>query len=223
MPSRATSKAAQYAAFDFLVTAHHLAEWSAEARGGALKEWRSYPDAALLGHIANGAKHFRVQRHHVAKDTEVVAGAFASNAFETTAFQTGKLTIYLESGQAEDVLPLARRLLAHWRSKVADSTPRCLTIHSSRSRFAARLNSGVRPLNGVQLMWNAPTDKPPNYIALGLCLGVAFGAAIGIALGNLAYGMGPGIAIGLAFGAVLKKRNASRSAGKDQENSSDGA
>jgi len=118
-----TSKAAQYAAFDFLVTAHHLADWSAEARGGALKEWRSYPDAALLGHIANGAKHFRVQRHHVAKDTEVEAGAFAANAFETTAFETGKLTIYLESGQAEDVLPLARRLLAHWRSEVADSKP----------------------------------------------------------------------------------------------------
>ena len=70
-------------------------------------------------------------------------------------------------------------------------------------------------------MWNAPTDKPPNYIAIGLCLGVAFGAAIGVALGNLAYGMGPGIALGVALGAVLTKKKESRSAGEDTKSNSD--
>ena len=86
-----------------------------------------------------------------------------------------------------------------------------------------RLNSGVRPLNGDHRMWNAPTGKAPNYIAIGLCLGVAFGAAIGVALGNLAYGMGPGIALGVALGAALAKKNGSRSAGEDTKSNSDGA
>ena len=109
-----------------------------------------------------------------------------------------------------------------WRHR-ASSYAAALTIHSSRHRFAARLNSGVRHLNGDHRVWNASTDKSPNFIALGLCFGVAFGSAIGIALGNLAYGMGLGIALGVALGAVLAKRSASRSESKGTEGSSDGA
>ena len=92
---------------------------------------------------------------------------------------------------------------------------------SAKAAERSGSTQALAPLNGDHRMWNSPTDKQPNYIAIGLCLGVAFGAAIGVALGNFAYGMGPGIALGVALGAVAKK-NASRSAGEDTKSNSDG-
>ena len=118
-----TSTSAQYAAFDFFVTAHHLADWCAKSFGGSLTQWRSYPDGQVLGHVANGVKHFRVDKYDVVKETEVVPGAFGVGAFQSSAFQTGKLTIHLENGESEPVLPLADRVLAHWRATVAAAQP----------------------------------------------------------------------------------------------------
>ena len=55
-----TSVVAQYAAFDFFVTAEHLVDWQSNAAGGSLKSHRAYPDGALVWDVASGAKHFRL-------------------------------------------------------------------------------------------------------------------------------------------------------------------
>jgi len=52
---------AQYAAFDFFVCAEHLPDWLSVAVGGSKTQHRSYPNGALVSHIANGAKHFKVR------------------------------------------------------------------------------------------------------------------------------------------------------------------
>ena len=53
---------AQYAAFDFFVTAKHLPDWLSRSIGGSLTQHRAYAEGALISHVANGAKHFRVDR-----------------------------------------------------------------------------------------------------------------------------------------------------------------
>lgn len=110
-----TSKEAQYAAFDFFVCAEHLADWVKNATGGTLTALRGYPDGELVSHIANGAKHFRVdiKRHAVAKETRVTQG-FQANAFQNDAFQVGRLVIELESGAVVPVIDVAARVLSHW-------------------------------------------------------------------------------------------------------------
>jgi hypothetical protein len=109
-----TSVEAQYAAFDFFVTAEHLADWVAEVTNVSKTKLRSYPDGALVSHIANGAKHFRVDtgRHSTAKDTRATVGAFQSN-FQP-GFTVSILIIELENGAKERVLEVADRVLRHW-------------------------------------------------------------------------------------------------------------
>ena len=106
---------AQYAAFDFFVTAEHLAEWSHHATGKPRAEFTNYSDAALVSHIANGAKHFIVNtnRHVVAKDTHATVPAFEPGVFED-AFVI-PLVIKLEDGTAFVVSQVALRVLKHWR------------------------------------------------------------------------------------------------------------
>jgi hypothetical protein len=119
--SEATTKAAQYAAFDFFVCALHLADWQHKATGASLNACQSYPDGALVRHVANGAKHFAVStaRHATVRDTRVSAGAFQQAAFQPDAFATSsKLVIQLEDGRTEDAMVVAGRVLSHWRAAV---------------------------------------------------------------------------------------------------------
>ena len=111
---------AQYAAFDFFVTAEHLPDWLARSTGGTLSSHRAYPQGALVSHIANGGKHFRVDttRHTTAKDTRSTPGAFQANAFQPTAFQTSRLVIDLEDGTTVGILDLATDTLAHWKKAI---------------------------------------------------------------------------------------------------------
>ena len=114
---------AQYAAFDFFVTAEHLVDWLVNTGKyiGTLQSLsESYPDGLLVSHVANGFKHFRVStdRHTTVKETRT-ARAFQNNAFQNTAFQTTpRLVIDLEDGTSEDVLEVASRVLEHWESEV---------------------------------------------------------------------------------------------------------
>ena len=113
-----TSRQAQYAAFDFFVCAEHFADWVKNATGGALSKHRSYADGALVSHVANGAKHFRVDRHTEVKDTRVSPGAFQRGTFQSNAFQTGRLVIELENGAVAAALDVAQRVLLHWKGAV---------------------------------------------------------------------------------------------------------
>jgi hypothetical protein len=108
---------AQYAAFDFFITAEHLPDWLSRSTGGSLSSHRAYPEAPLVSHIANGAKHFRVDttRHTTARHTRSTSGAFQANAFQQPAFQTSRLVVDLEDGTTIDVLDFAGRVLDYWR------------------------------------------------------------------------------------------------------------
>ena len=110
---------AQYAAYDFFVTAEHIPDWIKHTSGGSLTSHRSYPDGSLVSHIASGAKHFHVTntRHKTASDTEVV-GAFDPAAFDSDAFDVRRLVIKMDDGSMEDVLNVAGRVLKHWRDEL---------------------------------------------------------------------------------------------------------
>jgi hypothetical protein len=110
---------AQYAAFDFFVCAEHIPDWLSETSGGSITHHRSYPEGAMVSHIANGAKHFRVKdrRHTSVKNTTTVPGAFDENIFDPSVFDcTPRLVIELESGATADVLELADKVISHWQS-----------------------------------------------------------------------------------------------------------
>jgi len=103
------------------VCAEHLADWVKNATGGTLFQHRSYADGSLVSHVANGAKHFRVDvnRHTEAKDTKVALGAFQSGAFQDNAFQTvDQLVIEMENGTVVPALAGAQRVLSHWKKTV---------------------------------------------------------------------------------------------------------
>jgi hypothetical protein len=114
---------AQYAAFDFFVGANHLADWLKHSQGGSLSQHRAYQDGALVEHIANGAKHFRVDHHRTAKDTRVVDGVWAAKVWKLGVWARGVwreacLLIDLEDGTSVDVQVVAKRVLQHWRKTV---------------------------------------------------------------------------------------------------------
>ena len=113
------SKEAQYAAFDFFVTAEHLPDWGCHAGDGSRMSLREYRYGAVVSHVATGAKHFRADdpKHKTVKDTLSVLGAFQSNAFQNDAFQTSRLLVDLEEGSAVAALDVAREVLAHWQNK----------------------------------------------------------------------------------------------------------
>jgi len=115
-----TSVDAQYAAFDFFVTAEHLPDWLSRTIGGSLTQHRAYLDGALISHVANGAKHFRVDatRHTTVRDTRSQAGAFQANAFQGSAFDVPRLVLDLENGMSIMVLEVAERVIEHWRRHI---------------------------------------------------------------------------------------------------------
>ena len=108
---------AQYAAYDFFVCAEHLTDWLKHERGGTLTAHRSYPEGALVSHVANGAKHFHVDvnRHTTVRDTGT-ARAFQDNVFQSNSHQGETLVIELEAGATVAVSDVASRVLAHWRA-----------------------------------------------------------------------------------------------------------
>ncbi|HRQ59871.1 MAG TPA: hypothetical protein PLN31_20845 [Azoarcus taiwanensis] len=113
---------AQYAAFDFFVCAEHIPDWLKKTSGGSLANHRSYVEGAVVSHIANGAKHFRVEdpRHTTVRNTLTAPGVFDGNFFDPSVFAcTPRLVVELESGDTADVLDLAAKVLSHWRNVLA--------------------------------------------------------------------------------------------------------
>ena len=121
--SRPLSKEAQYAAVDFFVTTEHIPEWVAKATNSDLASLRRYPDGELVSHVANGAKHFRVdsERHNAVRQTQAHSGAFDSDAFDNAAFDVDSLIVEHEDGRTEAVLQIAARVLEHWRQKISEA------------------------------------------------------------------------------------------------------
>jgi hypothetical protein len=116
---------AQYAAYDFFVTAEHIPDWVSALTGQSKASLRNYPDGALVSHIANGAKHFHVDpsRHTTVKDTKVHHGAFQEGAFDHGGFDVSELLIMLEDGSYERVLSVAMRVRDHWHHAALPEHP----------------------------------------------------------------------------------------------------
>src|SRR5690606_23402981 len=76
-----------------------------------------------------------------------------------------------------------------------------LTIHSSRNRFAVRLNSGVRRQETGMDFLKRRAAHSSSSLAKGIGAGLGFGAAIGLIIGNVALGIAIGVALGAAIGA----------------------
>jgi len=112
---------AQYAAFDFFVTAEHLPDWLSRSIGGSLKHHRAYTEYAIVSHVANGAKHFRVDtgRHTVVRDTRAHSGTFDPRVFQASEFDLPRLVLDLEDGSVVRVLEIAERVMNHWRQSVS--------------------------------------------------------------------------------------------------------
>jgi hypothetical protein len=133
----AVSKEAQYAAYDFFVTANHIVDWLSMFSGDRKAQLRTYKDGTLVSHIANGVKHFRVDvnRHRVVSDTEVHKGSFQANAFQNDAFDVPRLLIELEDGTSIGVLDVGARVLEHWRRIISLCCVQCVPSNTTFSEW----------------------------------------------------------------------------------------
>jgi hypothetical protein len=114
-----TSAEAQYAAFDFFVTALHMADWTSRVAGGSISSHRAYPDGPLVSDLGNGAKHFRVDpKRRTTVSSTGSAGFFDPSIFDPAIFDVARLVVDLEDGTTVDALDVAQRVLDHWRRVV---------------------------------------------------------------------------------------------------------
>jgi hypothetical protein len=119
-----------YLGFNFFVTAEHLLDWQYPGdtnNGARTAARRSSVLLQIASHIANGAKHFVVERSHhksVAKTSNQL-GAWG-NAFGDAwgaSFGRVGLIIELEAqaagvfGQSVKAVDLAEKLLTYWDSQ----------------------------------------------------------------------------------------------------------
>jgi len=121
-----------YAAFDFFVTANSLVDWIWPSASPDQQKDNRHSDLLprLCAHLADGAKHFLLDRPHYGVDGTVHdRAAFSRDAFQGDAFQTGKLMIILEAKEAGeigqstiDALTLATQVLEYWSRRLGSST-----------------------------------------------------------------------------------------------------
>ncbi len=125
---------AQYAAFDFFVTAEHMIDWlyPGYPNNGRRKDLRnSEPLLLICSHIANGSKHFQASagHHNSVEKTEHHRGSF-SNAF-SDGFDISYLEIHLTDDEVSrlhergislskknEVTVLAKMILDYWQVKI---------------------------------------------------------------------------------------------------------
>ena len=128
-----------YPAFDFFVTAEHVLDWIwPDASGSANRKKRtdkreSSPLLRITGHLANGAKHFKVTR--MPRPSVNALGergpVFDSNMADSQVFDTESyLLIELQQDEATalglehqhiSTIDFARRVLTYWQQQLPHS------------------------------------------------------------------------------------------------------
>ena len=120
-----------YRAFNFFVTAEHLADWlhPGHVNYAARKELRSdSPLLQLCSHLANGMKHFRAEaKHHKSvSGATKSAGVFGNVYGDVYGNVYGReITIQLDGdakqqyGDKINVVVLARHVLEYWEQAVS--------------------------------------------------------------------------------------------------------
>jgi len=130
-----SDRTSAYAAFNFFVTAEHMADWVYPGKANALERMRLRRDAVLLqvcSHLANGGKHFRAEapHHQSVRDMRTTGGFFSSRMFRSGMFRAnffpkGGLLVELtgdaaaEFGSSINAVALAELVLDFWEKKTA--------------------------------------------------------------------------------------------------------
>jgi hypothetical protein len=121
-----------YTAFNFFVTAEHMLDWLYPGNANAdrrKQEIDSEPLLAVCSHLANGAKHFLLERsRHVSVlatnqgGTYFGRGYFGPSYFGSRYFGRGRLVVSLDGtarsrfGATMPVLDLAEQVTRFWNS-----------------------------------------------------------------------------------------------------------
>lgn len=107
-----------YAAFNFFVTAEHLPDWIAQR-----PLIRHHAILRITSHLANGLKHFSVDRHDSVAATETQK--YVEDGYVEPGYFEEPLLINLTESEARefgapsvDALWLARAVVAFWRPYV---------------------------------------------------------------------------------------------------------
>jgi hypothetical protein len=114
-----------YPFIDFFITADNIVDWlhPTKAEKHLRDELRSQTLLAVCSHLANGAKHFEAERHHVVKDIEQGDGDFSSD-FNPEDFSADHLVVEVgpsvatELGIDEKVdgRLLSEKVLEYWKA-----------------------------------------------------------------------------------------------------------
>jgi hypothetical protein len=118
------------AAFNFFVTAEHLLDWVYPGRGNQkrTKERKGSVLLQVCSHLANGAKHFKVEdpQHESVSSTRTASGYFPASSFPPAYFPNAyfgagrRLVIGLEGeaarqlGKDISVIDLAEKVMEYW-------------------------------------------------------------------------------------------------------------
>jgi hypothetical protein len=111
-----------YQAFNFFVTAEHIPDWLDE------KNLRKQePLLRICSHIANGAKHFEVNRHNAVIGTE--KERYAEEGYFAEDYAEEPLVIYLSEVEARAMgkesiraLELAGMIVDYWAARLPNVT-----------------------------------------------------------------------------------------------------
>jgi hypothetical protein len=114
-----------HAAFDFFVTAHHMADWvhPGDQNTAAMTTLRkSSPLLQAVSNIANSWKHFIVdpKRHRSVRQVDAPDGGFDSGGFDPHGFDTDALSVTFDGDAASEfgdqmlVVDLAEKVLRFW-------------------------------------------------------------------------------------------------------------
>jgi len=109
-----------YLAFNFFVTAEHIPDWIDE------KNLRKQdPLLRICSHIANGAKHFMVDRHHSIEQTE--KERYVAKGYVAGGYVEEPLMVYLSEGEAKEIgeakfraIQLAEMIVDYWSERFPD-------------------------------------------------------------------------------------------------------
>lgn len=85
-----------YLAFNFFITAEHIPDWIGDK---SLK--KSNAILRICSHIANGAKHFEVNRHNSVTNTEKVL--YVDSGYVEEGYFEEPLMIYLSADEAKEL------------------------------------------------------------------------------------------------------------------------
>ena len=108
-----------YYAFNFFVTAEHMADWT-----NNIPLRKTIPLLRITSHIASGGKHFELDpKRHKSVESVEHDGVYEPGVYEESVYDEW-LTITLEPNEAKemkcggttDAVSLAKQVLAYWEA-----------------------------------------------------------------------------------------------------------